>query len=141
MSLILPTIDAIQEAIITHTKAIDFTGLMLPIEVREWQWMGTQFTYPNIRIDLTVDYNQERCNWHNISVDFYVTSQKSTSKECSQLAGIIANAYTPKTFLSNSLQFYGVLVQSMSKPKALGATSSESEWQTKVSIKAKVIQV
>lgn len=90
--------EAAQAAIVAKIKATSsITSLLVggASEVREIQWQGDTFTYPNIRVDLEINEfsfdEQERCNLQYVEFSVYVFSQERSSKECSQIKTAIIN--------------------------------------------------
>lgn len=65
-------------------------------DIREFEWQGDEFTYPNIRLDLEdnrYEFNeQERCALQTIEFSVYVYSEQRSSKQCSYIKGLVANA-------------------------------------------------
>lgn len=86
---------SIQADLITKIKAI-VTGTSYSTEVRELEWQGDNFTYPNLRLDLeTNEYvfdEQELCTLQYTEFSIYVFSQERSSKECSTIKGLLATA-------------------------------------------------
>jgi hypothetical protein len=64
--------------------------------VRELQYQSDLFIYPNIRVDLEsneyVFDEQERCQLQYVEFSVYVFSEQRSSKECSQIKGMLATA-------------------------------------------------
>lgn len=62
--------------------------------VREIQYQADTFIYPNIRVDLEnneyVFDEQERCQLQYVEFSVYVFSEQRSSKECSQIKGMLA---------------------------------------------------
>ncbi|MBU2051385.1 MAG: hypothetical protein KKH61_20750, partial [Gammaproteobacteria bacterium] len=78
------------------------------LEMREHQWQGTDFTYPNIRIrmiSITPISSNIECSHTKFSVSFMVFSENASSLEANQIAGIINNELHNKQFTSNSIAF------------------------------------
>lgn len=65
-------------------------------DIREFEWQGDEFTYPNIRLDLEDNRyefsEQERCQLQTIEFSVYVYSEQRSSKQCSYIKGLVANA-------------------------------------------------
>lgn len=65
-------------------------------DIREFEWQGDEFTYPNIRLDLEdnrYEFNeQERCALQTIEFSVYIYSEQRSSKQCSYIKGLVANA-------------------------------------------------
>ena len=87
--------EKVQSDIITKIKSI-VTGTSYSAEVRELQWQGDNFTYPNLRLDIeNNDYvfdEQELCTLQYAEFSIYVFSQERSSKECSTIKGLLATA-------------------------------------------------
>ena len=99
--------EQVQAAIITKLKALSPFGAVTSTEVRELEWQGDTFTYPNIRVDLeSNEYyydEQERCQLQYAEFSIYIFSQQRSSKECSQIKTLMANALVGIGF-TNSTQ-------------------------------------
>lgn len=65
-------------------------------DIREFEWQGDEFTYPNIRLDLEdnrYEFNeQERCALQTIEFSVYIYSEQRSSKQCSYIKGLVASA-------------------------------------------------
>ena len=85
----------IQADIITKIKSTPSitTGTS---DIHEFEWQGDEFTYPNIRLDLEdnrYEFNeQERCQLQTVEFSIYVYSEQRSSRECSYVKGLVANA-------------------------------------------------
>ena len=77
------------------------------IEVREDQWQGSDFSYPNIRVRLmpSEPFMAENCKYHRFGVAFQAFSQGESSLEVDRIAGIIGNELHERQFSSNSIAF------------------------------------
>ena len=75
--------DEIQAGIIAYLKANTVVLAALPDdnEIREDQWQGSEFEYPNIRVKLnpSVPINAETCEHMQISISFLVFSELKLS--------------------------------------------------------------
>lgn len=65
-------------------------------DIHEYEWQGDEFTYPNIRLDLEdnrYEFNeQERCALQTIEFSVYIYSEEKSSRQCSYIKGLVANA-------------------------------------------------
>jgi hypothetical protein len=93
--------ELVQADLITKVKAITtVTNLLLDgtSGVKELQWQGDSFQYPAVRIDLEdngyVFDEQERCQLYKIEFSIYIFSQERSSKQCSQIKGLLETALT-----------------------------------------------
>ena len=100
--------DEIQTAWITALKANTTIVAELDTadEIREINWKGSNFTYPNLRVEITsntpsTDGRSEIClALTNTSI--YAYSEEASSLQANQIAGIIANEYHDKHGLNYS---------------------------------------
>jgi hypothetical protein len=100
--------DQIQAALLAYIKTkTTITAQVTTTEMREDQWQGAEFTYPNIRIR-TISNNPSRtnkCDSSDISVSFMVFTENASSQKADEIAGIINQALHNKSFSSNSIAF------------------------------------
>ena len=92
--------DLLQVAAVAKTK------LLLPptppgtVDIREWQYKGADFTYPNVRIQLGVQVDRSGGQCINklsaVSILWIANSEKEASDEVNQLVGAILNALEGK---------------------------------------------
>ena len=107
--------DQIQSALISKLKANTTITPLLASgtyadetwerDIREDQWQGTAFGYPNVRVRLlpSSPIGDKDCSIVKFSVSFLVFSESGSSLEADQIAGIINNELHGKTFTSNSI--------------------------------------
>lgn len=108
----------VQAAIVAYLKSktsitvklVDVDGAAHPEEIREDNWQGDTFTYPNIRVDLGNQTNAlgPRCSVYNQDFSILVFSEYPTSKECDDIAGAVAAELDGKGFTKNSIRFTGI---------------------------------
>ena|SRR5574342_339251 len=108
--------DQVQAALISRLKANNtITSLIVSgtaqdetwhTDIREDQWEGTVFGYPNIRVRLlpSSPLGDKDCPIIKFSVSFLVFSEEQSSMEADQIAGIITNEFHGKTFLANNIE-------------------------------------
>lgn len=104
--------ETIQQAIVAKFKTLaPFTsslGQVTSTEVREFDWQGAEFSYPNIRIELeeNIPYfdEQRNCTLQRVEFSAYIYSEQKSSKECSQIKTSVLNGFTTG-FTSNSVKF------------------------------------
>ena len=78
-------------------------------EVREDQWQGTQFNYPNVRVRLlsnTPVESVDSCRRTRFTVSFLVFSEDSSSLESGEIAGIINTELHNSNSLQITLHFH-----------------------------------
>ena len=101
--------DEVQAAIISSLLA-DLTvtaELVDCLEVREAHWKGQEFTYPNIRVEMSRN-NPSQGGEHclsEIGLNIYVYSEEASSRQANRIAGIIADKYHNKSLNSGGLFF------------------------------------
>ena len=89
--------ETIQSALITKLKLFPSpTGTFTnSAEIRELEWQGDEFVYPNVRLDLEDNRyyfdEQERCQLQEVEFSVYVFSESRSSKQCSQIKTEIIN--------------------------------------------------
>lgn len=103
--------DQVKEAIVSILKADATLVAQLPegtLGIKERNWRGNVFQLPNVRVDLepqrdlTPDSN---CTPVVQDWSVYVYSQKHSSQEADQIAGIIANLFQGSFFVQNNIKF------------------------------------
>lgn len=101
--------DEIQAALISWLKSNSTIIAELDAgatEIREDQWQGDEFTYPNIRVRMISNTPQSSdCNFSEFSCAFQAFSEDSSSLEADRIAGIINNELHEKAFQSNNIAF------------------------------------
>ncbi len=101
--------DEIQAALISWLKSNSTIIAELDAgatEIREDQWQGDEFTYPNIRVRMISNSPQSSdCNFSEFSCAFQAFSEDNSSLEADRIAGIINNELHEKAFQSNNIAF------------------------------------
>lgn len=119
-----------QEAWIADLKAqAVFSSGTFPTEIREIEWQGTDFVYPNIRVGLDFMPSINGCGPDDADVYIQVYAEDKSSKLCSTIASQIFSMYHKKPFINNGIQFSTVVVRKVSKP-----TRSIYAWMSEVHI-------
>jgi hypothetical protein len=97
----------IQAALITKTLADATITAELDDaeEIRENEWHGTEFSYPNIRIRMISNSPLENsnCTQTKVSIGFQVFSEDASSQEADRISGIIMTALHDKPFSQDGL--------------------------------------
>lgn len=110
-----PRTDQIQAAIIAKLKATSAITTELVAdestvnEIREDQWQGDEFDYPNIRVRMisnNPDGDTAECKTASITVSIMVFSQRYSSLESDKIAGIIHASLNGRTFSANNLEVF-----------------------------------
>lgn len=102
--------DELQAGLVTKIKGLQalLTGTSVTAtEVREDQWQGTEFGYPNVRIRMisNTPVASDICNRTKFTVSFQCFSEGSSSLESDRIAGIINTALHTTQFVSNGIAF------------------------------------
>lgn len=102
--------DLLKAAILEKIKSIAGLIAVLPdgaSSIKEADWKGTDFTYPCIRIMIESqnDIAGSTCNASEASFSVYTFSEKASSKEADQIAGIIVSAIRGISFEENNIKF------------------------------------
>lgn len=78
-------------------------------EIREDQWQGDQFVYPNVRVRLisnNPDGDTDDCNSSSVSVGIMVFTQDYSSLEADKITGIISSSLHGKTYTANNVELF-----------------------------------
>jgi hypothetical protein len=112
--------DTIQAALISFLKSkvvitnllVDNAGVAHSDEIREVDWQGDTFSYPNIRVDLGTQedaISENNCEITNMTFSILVFSEMYSSKEANSMAGAIANIMNKKSITSGGVHFVRVI--------------------------------
>lgn len=97
---------AVRGAIISNIES-NATILALLIdadEVREFNWKGQEFTYPNIRVRINSITPFHDC-YQRLDASIMFFSETASSEECETAIGVIANEYHEESFTQNGIRF------------------------------------
>lgn len=107
--------DEIQAALVGYFKSIPSIADEVThtvnsksiVDVREDQWQGRDFAYPNIRIRLISNTPlwSGDCNAHRIYLGIQVFTENDSSLNADRIAGIINSALHGKSFSASSITF------------------------------------
>ena len=112
--------NTVQAAIISYLKSkptivallVDNTGVAHSDEIREVEWQGDTFSYPNIRVDLGTQEDaiaENNCDISNITFSILVFSEMYSSKEANSMLGVIAGLMNKKSITSGGVHFVRVI--------------------------------
>jgi len=126
--------DEIQEALIDYakSKATILAALNDTDEIREDQWAGREFSYPNIRVRI-IENGANECN-QDIEFSFQAYSENSSSQQADDLCGIINDELHDKSFSQNGIRFTGVLCSNLAPAMRI----NERTWRAETFLSAKV---
>ena len=130
----------IQQAWITKLSSnTNITARIPAVEIREDSWKGTDFTYPNIRVqlgDLVPQVPSPNCTVFQSHVSILIFSEQKSSKQADEIAGIVAQEMWGKSFTLNGVKFSGIMLKSVSP--AVVPESDENTWVSSVDFVATV---
>jgi hypothetical protein len=111
----------IKEALISKGRAI--AGLTAPLPtgtlpdglqgVREHSWKGTDYNYPNVRLELETQVpttNDSNCAVGLANWSWYVFSEMHSSQEADRIAGIILANFRGISFQINNVHFSRIVI-------------------------------
>lgn len=99
--------EQIKSALVAYLKTItNLTAVVPAAEIREVQYQGTTFTYPNVRVRVisNVPIGKKGC-YHDVRFGIQVNSEKDSSKEAETISGIIAEELSDAAFNQDSVTF------------------------------------
>ena len=119
-----------QEAWIASLKAQPtFSSGTFPKEIREAEWQGTDFDYPNIRVGLDYMPTINGCGPDTADVYIDIFAEDKSSKQASTIASAIIALYHKIPFTSNGIRFSTVVVRKINAPER-----SIYAWMTRIHI-------
>lgn len=129
----------IQAGLIQYLKGQSSVTSLLPtgtqVEIREAEWKGTDFLYPNVRV--AVESNPDlSCEYSICNVTFEVQSEQKSSMEAMTIASAIASLIRKKSLTvklpsGTTIHYTGITVPKVTVPKGIVSDI----WQTKVQVK------
>jgi hypothetical protein len=101
--------DIIQAALLAKAQSIVALTAALTggaSSIKQLNFKGTDFSYPSVRLALEgqTELSEMSCP-SQVDFSFYVFSEKSSSKEADQIAGIIVSAIRGISFKQNTVRF------------------------------------
>jgi hypothetical protein len=110
------------------------TAYVPAVEIREAEWQGTTFTYPNIRVRIlrNVPLGRTGC-MQEVDIGIQVFSEKDSSLQADEIAGIIANELNDKQFTSNSIAFATIVTNNLEAIRV-----STTTWRSEVLLNATI---
>src|SRR5688572_8868497 len=108
----------IQAAFIGYLKSKTIVTSLLASgtsqEIRESEWQGEDFSYPNIRI--AVDMIPQECGPYNADITIDTFSTEKSSKQASHISAILTGLLHKKPFTQSGLRFSTVRVMRVNRP-------------------------
>lgn len=132
---LLITNDDIQAAIVDYTKTLTSVVNLLTTsnEIRELNWQGDDFVYPNVRVSVDLTPSINGCAPYRAQIFFDCFSEDKSSHEAQTIAGAIQKAYHRVVFSQNNLKFSSVIVRNIRR-----AQRSIYAWQSTVEVEVLV---
>ena len=130
---LIPT-DEIRTSLITALKTN--TTIMAELddsnEVREYNWKGADFSYPNIRVQIRENTIEPSLSCgQRIFASIYSFSEENSSSQAEQIAGIIADEFHAKSLSASDLFFTQIIAD------IIPAVSVEvNTWRSEVTIRS-----
>ena len=127
--------DTIQAGLIAELKSISAVTSLVTgsfgVEIRENQYEGTQFLYPNIRLDIINQVPSiEGCAYGVIDFIVRVYSEDASSQECDNIAGLVFQNLK-RSFTRNGIFFSGVYCTSLGSAHRINLQTWEANVQYK----------
>jgi len=101
--------DEIQAAIVVYLKSNStITGTVSAEEIREDQYQGREFSYPNVRVRLisNTPIGSDDCELSRVNLSIMVFTEDASSLNADRIAGIINSVLHGRSFASNGIAFY-----------------------------------
>ncbi|MHA2405077.1 MAG: hypothetical protein ACXADH_18945 [Candidatus Kariarchaeaceae archaeon] len=98
--------DEVRTSIVANMKAnATITALLSDTdEVREFNWKGTEFSYPNYRVRINTLPPVDDC-YQEMEVSIFCFSEQASSQQAEEMAGTVANEYHDKGFTQSGITF------------------------------------
>lgn len=80
--------------------------------ILEYSFQGTDWTYPcaRLQLDPQIDSVSGRSCPSTIEFSWYIFSEKQSSKEADQIAGVFVSVFRDLSFTRNGIKFSGVQI-------------------------------
>jgi hypothetical protein len=126
--------DEIQKALLMYLQSKpNITVVVSAGEIREAEYQGTEFTYPNIRLRITENIPTYKSCYQDFELRVTSFSEEASSLEVQQITGIITRELHGKGFSSNNLAF------TMSLLRTLPPVRSERQtWREEIHLRGTV---
>lgn len=85
-------------------------------QIKEYQWQGTEFVYPAIRISVDFFPSENRCQ-SRAEVHIRVLSEEKSSNEASLIAGALQTVLHRHPFSAAGVSFFSVIVDRVTHPE------------------------
>lgn len=129
--------DQIKKALISHIKSkSDVTAILGDAtEVREYNWQGTDYDYPAVRLQLRGNNPDDSgCAKSIITFTWFCFDEETSSRMCDNLAGTLAEHYNKARFTSEGIRFFGCDVENIIP----AIRQNVRTWRSEVQVRALV---
>lgn len=133
--------DLIQSAIVAYLKSQATILAELPDddEIREEQWQGSTFTYPNIRVRLISNIPLENnCDGSTVVMSILAFSEEASSHEADRIAGIINTALCGSEEKGKSFVYQSIRFSTFPNNLIPAIRQDKNTWRSEVLIRATV---
>ena len=126
------SVEDIQAALIARIKANATIVAKLDdsSEVRENNWKGQNFTYPNIRVKINSVTPYQAC-YQSLDASIFVLSEQASSTQANDIAGTIFNEYHDKSFSQSGIAFSHIVADVIP-----AISASITTWRSEVQLKS-----
>jgi hypothetical protein len=125
-------IEQAQAGLITYLKSITalITVLGDATHIKEYFWQGSDFVYPGVRLQMGIEKAQGEPNCGKWLLPFYVMcfSEQKSSKQCSQIASIVATMHGFQPGQLNGVDFVRLYVDQIVPP----IRQDELTWRSEI---------
>lgn len=109
------------------------------VEIREDNWHGKEYSYPNVRVKvLSQDVGDDFCMYTEAFTEIVVFSEEPSSDQCNDIAFLIADYLHQKTISDTIVSNDSIRKISVSVSNLGGAESVGEIWQVRVQVKLKI---
>jgi hypothetical protein len=131
----------IQKFLVKRLLSFASSTNLLPsnVEIREDNWHGKTYTYPNVRVKvLNQDIGADYCSYSTAFTEIIVFSEEPSSDQCNDIAFLIADYLHNKTISDTVVTNNSIRKISVSVSNLGGAESVGEIWQVRIQIKLSV---
>lgn len=124
----------VKAGIIQKLKTISVVIALVPaVEIREYQWKGTEFSYPNIRVRILANepMSNDNCNTATVKSSIQVFTEEDSSLNADDIAGVIADQLHGHSFTSQGISFM-FRVTGITPATAAGLVDNLRTWRSEV---------
>lgn len=133
--------EKLQADLLTKLKTLSSVTALLgdgASGIKELQWQGVTFLYPCVRFDIeNTGYEfdeQEKCQLYFMEFSLFVFSQERSSKQCSQIKGLLENSLTALGWTGTNAK-YSRLRMTDSVPSV---REDERTWRSQISYRTRL---